>query len=140
VDGPIVATRYDGRPIDSVSPHVGQFVPNAPATLPDGFVRVETFVLDMPCCVCTQTIYRNPAGELMALFEHSEDQRMWFGSRPTIKTQCHGQPTVVVQLQNQLAATWKCGARYLTVIGARNVEQLTDWVAFLDSQRAKPQS
>jgi hypothetical protein len=33
-----------------------------------------------------------------------------------------------------LAATWKCGQRYLTVIGAQNVEQVAELVARLDGR------
>ena len=131
----VLRTRYGGRPMDLQAVGAGQFNPNAPQDLPNGFERVETYLLDMPCCTCTQTIYRNPAGDILALLEHREEQRMWFGNRAVIEAQCHGQMTFLVQLKDQLAASWKCGPRYLTVIGARNVEQVSELISFLDAQR-----
>jgi hypothetical protein len=135
----VLRSRYDGRPLGSGSLGTGQFTPNAPQALPHGFTRLGTYVLDMPCCTCTQTIYKNAAGDVLALFEHSENQRMWFGNRPIIEATCDGQSTLVVQLHDRLAASWKCGPRHLTVIGARNIEQVAELVAFLDSQRSGPQ-
>jgi hypothetical protein len=131
----VLRARYDGRPMDLQTVGNGQFVPNAPQDLPNGFARVETYLLNMPCCTCTQTTYKNQAGDVLVLYEHSEDQRIWFGDRPVIEAQCHGQPTFLVQLKDQLAASWKCGPRHLTVIGARNVEQVSELIAFLDTQR-----
>ena len=131
----VLRTRYGGRPMDLQAVGAGQFTPNAPRDLPNGFERVETYLLDMPCCTCTQTIYRNPAGDILALLEHREEQRMWFGNRAGIEAQCHGQMTFLVQLKDQLAASWKCGPRHLTLIGARNVEQVSELISFLDAQR-----
>jgi hypothetical protein len=71
---------------------------------------------------------------VLVLFEHSEKQTEWFGDRPRIEAYCHGKATNLVQLPRQLAATWKCGRRYLTVIGAQNVEQVAQLVAFLDAR------
>ncbi len=134
----ILRIRYDGRPVSSRAVRAGRFSPNAPIDLPNGFTRMDTYVLDMPCCTCTQTTYKNATGEMLALFEHSENQRMWFGERPIIEAQCHGRQTFLVQLKDQLAASWKCGPRHLTVIGARNVEQVAELIAFLDAQTTGP--
>jgi hypothetical protein len=131
----VLIDRYDGRPLDftRASSESG-FEPNAPEELPDGFVRQGAYVLKMPCCTCTQTIYKNKSGAVLALFEHSEEQQVWFGDRPRIEAVCHDTPTHLVQLPGQLAATWKCGQRYLTVIGAQNVEQVAELVARLDGR------
>jgi putative zinc finger protein len=131
----VLISRYDGRPLDlSHAAGDAEFPPNAPEELPEGFKRQEVYVLKMPCCTCTQTVYKNKSGSVMALFEHSEKQPEWFGNRPRIEANCHGKATNLVQLPHQLAATWKCGRRYLTVIGAQNVEQVADLVAFLDAR------
>lgn len=134
----VLIDRYDGRPLDltGVSSEP-EFEPNAPEELPDGFARQGVYVLKMPCCTCTQTIYKNKSGAVLALFEHSEDQQVWFGDRPRIEALCHGRPTHLVQLSGQLAATWKCGRRYLTVIGAQNVEQVAELVALLDGRTSR---
>jgi hypothetical protein len=126
----VLIDRYQGWRVDPARPDL-PFAPNAPEALPNGFVRQETYVLKMPCCVCTQTIYKNESGAVVVLFEHSEKEPGWFGKRPTIHARCHDTPTVLVQLSDQLAATWKCGPRYLTVIGAQNVEQVAQIVSVL---------
>jgi len=131
----VLRGRYAGRLLNLQAGNAGPFVSNAPQELPAGFARVETYALDMPCCKCTQTIYRNSAGDTLALFEHSDDQRAWFGDRPVIEAQCHGQRTSLVQLNKQLAASWKSGRRNLTIIGARDVEQVSELIAYLDAHR-----
>jgi hypothetical protein len=126
----ILIDRYEGQRVDPARADL-PFSANAPAELPDGYARQETFVLKMPCCVCTQTIYKNPSGAVVALFEHSEKEPGWFGNRPAIHARCHGTPTSLVQVADRLAATWKCGPRYLTIVGAQNVEQVAQIVAVL---------
>jgi hypothetical protein len=131
----VLIDRYHGQRFDLAQGATGlPFEPNAPEALPDGFERQDCFVLKMPCCTCTQTIYKNKAGAVVVLFEHAEAQQDWFGGRPTIEAVCHGNATHLVQLPDQLAATWKCGQRYLTVIGAQNVEQVAELVALLDGR------
>jgi hypothetical protein len=127
----ILIDRYEGERVDLARADL-PFSANAPAELPDGYARQETYVLNMPCCVCTQTIYKNPSGAVVVLFEHSEKEPGWFGKRPAIDARCHGTPTSLVQVADRLAATWKCGPRYLTLVGAHNVEQVAQIVAALD--------
>jgi hypothetical protein len=137
----ILLTRYDGQ---LVAPEQAQgaakFIPIAPDTLPQGFSRNAIYVLKMPCCTCTQTIYKDGQGKVLAVFEHTDQQQNWFGDRPTITAQCHGKSTCLVQLQNELAACWKCGPRHLTVVGARDVEQVSELVAYLDAQQKSLQA
>jgi len=131
----VLIARYDGRPLDlSHAASESEFRPNAPEELPEDFRRQEVYVLEMPCCTCTQTVYKNSSGKVLVLFEHSEKQPEWFGDRPRIEAYCHGKETSLVQLPRQLAATWKCGRRYLTVVGAQNVEQVAELVALLDAR------
>jgi len=131
----VLIARYDGRPVDlSRGAHDAESSPNTPEELPDDFRRQEVYELKMPCCTCTQTVYKNSSGKVLVLFEHSEKQPEWFGDRPRIEAYCHGKETSLVQLPQQLAATWKCGRRYLTVVGALNVEQVAELVAVLDAR------
>lgn len=131
----VLISRYEGYPLEhSRAAQAVEFQPRAPEELPDDFRRQEIYVLKMPCCTCTQTVYKDNAGSVLVLLEHSEKQPKWFGNRPQIAAECHGKATHLVQLPQHLAATWKCGPRYLTVIGAQNVEQIAELVAFLDGQ------
>jgi len=132
----VLLTRYQGRLVDPLQAvREAKFNPNAPDELPQGFSRSATYVLVMPCCTCTQTIYKDGLGNTLALFEHAGQQPGWFGDRPTITAECHGKPTSFVQLQGQLAACWQCGPRHLTIVGARNVEQASELVAYLDARQ-----
>jgi anti-sigma factor RsiW len=132
----VLVARYDGRLVKpEQAAELAKFEPNAPDMLPNGFSRSGIYVLKMPCCTCTQSIYKDDRGHVLVLFEHDDQQRSWFGDRPTITAQCHGKPTCLVQLQDSLAACWKCGPRHLTVVGARDVEQISELVANLDAQR-----
>ena len=119
----VLLTRYQGRLVDPQQA-VGEatFKPNAPDKLPQGFSRAAMYVLTMPCCTCTQTIYKDDNGNVLALFEHTDQQRSWFGDRPTITAQCHGKSTCIVQLQGELAACWKCGPRHLTIVARRRTD------------------
>lgn len=131
----VLLMRYDGRLLaPQQAAAEAKFKPNAPDELPQGFSRSGIYVLKMPCCTCTQTIYKDDNGRVLALFEHSDEQRSWFGDRPTITAQCHGKQTCLIQMRDKLAACWKSGTRHLTVVGARDVEQVAELVAFLDAQ------
>ncbi|MGD9722640.1 MAG: anti-sigma factor [Pirellulales bacterium] len=132
----VLLTRYQGRLVEpQQAAGEAKFNPNAPDKLPQGFSRAAMYVLGMPCCTCTQTIYKDGHGNVLALFEHTDQQRSWFGERPTITAQCHGKSTCIVQLQGELAACWQCGPRHLTIVGARDVEQVSELVAYLDAQQ-----
>jgi len=128
----VLLSSYDGRAVDiEEAARTLRYYPATPETLPDGFARDRVYLLKMPCCTCVQTIYKNDAGTCLAMFEHVDDQPVWFGDRPTITAQCHGMPTSLVQVDDHLAATWNRQGRYITVIGARNVEQVAQLVASL---------
>jgi hypothetical protein len=81
-----------------------------------------------------QAIYRRADGQTIAVFEHVDDQPVWFGERPSIQARCNGMPTSLVQVDDCLAASWRQDGRYLTVVGANDVEQVAQLVAFLDSR------
>lgn len=137
----VLLTRYEGRLVDPQrAAGEAKFNPNTPDQLPQGFVREGIYVLKMPCCTCTQTIYKDSHGHVLALFEHTGQQRSWFGDRPAITAQCHGKETCLVQLRDELAACWKSGPRHLTIVGARDVEQVSAIVAYLDARQQSLQA
>jgi len=126
-------SNYDGRAVDlDEAARTLRYPPVAPDMLPNGFARDGVYLLKMPCCLCVQTIYKNEAGARLVVFEHVDDQPLWFGDRPIIKAQCHGMPTSLVQVDDRLAATWKRHERFITLIGLRGVEEVSQLVAFFD--------
>lgn len=97
-------------------------------SIPDGFKRVSTHVLNMPCCKCSATICQRPDGTSLIVFEHKNEQPVWFGNSPAIETQCSGTTCKIVESAGQLAVSWKNGDRQLTLIGATDIAEVNQWV------------
>jgi len=132
----ILLAKYEGRPATvQQATATLRYEPAIARGLPSGCSLEDVFLLDMPCCTCAQAIYKLDDGQLIAVFEHDEDQPVWFGDRPTIDCLCDGKPTSIVQIGTRLAATWKQGNRYITIIGARDLEDVTQLVAHLSGSK-----
>lgn len=124
-----IVTRYDGQAVtlDEATRKL-RYRPALPTSV--NALRLEKmYVLRMPCCTCVETIYKYADGETLAVFEHHDEDPGWFSNRPSIRARCCGKPTSIVQVDNRLAATWKNQNRYLTVVGARDVEQVASLIA-----------
>lgn len=124
-----IVTRYDGQAVtlDEATRKL-RYRP-ALATSVNALRLEKMYVLRMPCCTCVETIYKYADGETLAVFEHHDEDPGWFSNRPSIRARCCGKPTSIVQVDNRLAATWKNQNRYLTVVGARDVEQVASLIA-----------
>jgi hypothetical protein len=128
-----LVNQYDGRPVASKDATMGlRYTPVARRAAPAGYTLAAAYVLKMPCCKCVQTIYNRESGGAIAVFEHDEDQPDWFGSRPAISAHCNGKPATLVEVDEGLAATWKCGPRCITVFGATDVQEVTQLMAAFD--------
>jgi hypothetical protein len=126
----ILLAKYDGRPITlEEATNVLGYEPLAAKGLPPGCSLDKAYLLNMPCCTCAQVVCKNEAGQSIAIFEHDIDQPVWFGDNPSVECLCHDMPTSVVQVGDRLAATWKEGQRYVTIIGAQDLDEVTDFVA-----------
>lgn len=128
----VLLAKYDGQAVD-VSQAVRQlgYRPAVAAGLPERYTLDAVYVLKMPCCTCVQSICRRDDGRVFAIFEHDEEQPVWFGDRPQIDTRCNGRPCRVIQADRGLLASWKANRRQLTVVGARNLEEIADLVGHL---------
>ena len=123
----VLLARYDGEQMDlpTATRRLG-FRPAIASGLPAGYSVDSLYLLDMPCCKCSQAVCRREGGGRLAVFEHNSDQPVWFGDRPAIEARCCNKPTRIVEVdRNLLAATWRSDKRYLTIIGARDVEEIT---------------
>ena len=134
----VLLSSYEGRAVtyDEAAMKV-RYQPVTPERLPNGLLRKEVYLLRMPCCTCVQAIYERANGERLAVFEHVDDQPVWFGPRPTIHARCNGTPCSLVQVDDRLAASWKRNGRYVTIIGAGDLDQVTELVAYLDVQQTE---
>ena len=101
--------------------------------LPSAGYRVaSTHVLKMPCCTCPASLCVREDGSEFLIFEHNEEQPMWFGDSPTISARCCGQVCHCTQMPDQLAVTWKVGTRYVTVIGVNGLEEIASLMAVVN--------
>ncbi len=130
----ILLTNFEGRPtsMQEAAAALG-YHPIATKRLPPGCTFDKIYLLKMPCCTCAEVVCNKEDGQSIAIFEHDSDQPVWFGKRPTVECRCHDTPTSVVQIGDRLAFTWKNGQRYVTVIGADTLEEITDFVAYLST-------
>ncbi|MCA9072021.1 MAG: zf-HC2 domain-containing protein [Planctomycetaceae bacterium] len=126
----ILMAKYDGRPTTiEKAAEVLKYDPVIAKGLPTGCSLENVYLLDMPCCQCAQAVCKCDDDQHIAVFEHNLDQPVWFGDRPTLKCLCHGKETSVVQVNDRLAATWKQENRFITIIGARDLAEVTRFVA-----------
>lgn len=127
----ILLADYEGQATTlQQAPDVLGYEPVIAKEPPPGCTSHEAYLLSMPCCRCMEIVCKQEDGHSIAIFEHDTKRPGWFGERNSIECLCHAVPTNVTQIGNELAATWKNGKRYLTVIGARDLDEVTRLVAF----------
>lgn len=125
-----LVAKYQGKQVDLAA--ATEYLGHEPATftsLPEGFARASTHVLNMPCCKCSASICERADGSSVIVFEHKDEQPVWFGDSPSIETQCSGKTCKIVESAGQLAVSWKNEDRQLTMIGAKDIDEVNRWVA-----------
>jgi anti-sigma factor RsiW len=124
-----LVAKYQGQELNeaATTAYLG-YEPALFKTLPVGFTRVSTHVLNMPCCKCSATICERNDGTSMVVFEHKEEQPMWFGDASSIDTQCAGKSCKIIESEGKLAVSWKSKDRQLTMIGANDLSEVSEWV------------
>lgn len=120
----VLSNLYNGQPVTaSEAERLLKYRPAVYRGLPAGYSLKSAYVMKMPCCTCFQANLTSKDGGI-AVFEHDGEQQEWFGDRPSTEVICQGQPTRIVQADSYISATCPCGPRYLTIVGAKDVEQL----------------
>lgn len=129
--GKLIA-KYDGKELDRTATidYLG-YEPALFKTLPVGFTRTSTHVLNMPCCKCSATICQRDDGSSLVIFEHKDEQPVWFGEAPLIEAQCAGRRCRIIESAGNLAVEWKNNGRQLTLIGARDTSEAGQWISSL---------
>lgn len=127
-----LSSKYDGRELgtEEATKYLG-YQPALFKRVPEGFTRVSTLVLNMPCCKCSATICDRSDGTSLIVFEHRDEQPIWFGDSPSIETQCAGMPCKIVESAGQLAVSWRNQDRQMTIVGADDLAEVGHWVASL---------
>ena len=130
-------TKYDGQPVDAqqAAQRVG-YRPTIAGGLPDGYAVESTYAMKMPCCNCVKCLCLRKDGSNIAIFEHDDRETThWFGDRPVVSAKCGGKDCRVVQLDDHIAASWKHDDRHITVVGARDLAELNQIVAWFDERK-----
>lgn len=129
----MLVAKYNGKSVDSAQAF--QLVGYHPVTasrLHKEFKVKSTHVLNMPCCTCVQTVCQRSDGSTVVIFEHDEDTPGWFGDRQKTMADCSGKRCRLFDVNDRIAASWKSGSRYITVIGVRDAAEVSDLVAWLE--------
>lgn len=98
--------------------------PVATKGLPEGYSVESVQVLNMPCCKCTQTACRRPDNSRFFIYEHDNEETGWSEHRNMRQCQCGGNDCNVVELDDQLAATWEKDNRHITLLGVRDESEI----------------
>lgn len=72
-------------------------------------IGYSTDILKMPCCTSSAPFCVSEDGLGFLVFEHNEEQPMWFGDSPAISARGCGRICHCAQMFDQLAVTWKVG-------------------------------
>ena len=134
----LLLTKYEHELVDAneAMTHVG-YRPAVAGGLPSGYRLKSTHVMKMPCCTCVQSLCQRSDGTSLAIFEHDDEETTeWFGDRPETVATCGNKQCSLVELDSDLAASWKRGARHITLVGARGKDEVSDIVAWFDGQRS----
>ncbi|MDZ4784416.1 MAG: anti-sigma factor [Planctomycetia bacterium] len=127
----VLSTMYEGQPVTATkAERLLNYRPAIYRGLPPDYSLNSAYVMKMPCCTCFQANLASNDGGGIAVFEHNGEQDEWFGVRPSTEVLCRGMPTRLVQIDSYLAASCPCGPRYLTIVGAKNVEEVERLLAF----------
>ena len=130
----VLVNKYAGKTVELDEAHVQLgYRPTLADGLPNGYTIQTSFVMDMPCCKCIKTICKRNDGGTLAIFEHDDEQPIWFGDRSSIQAECGGESCVLTQMDSQIAVSWQQGSRHLTVIGARDRDEAAMLVEHLAS-------
>jgi anti-sigma factor RsiW len=105
--------------------------------LPEEYTLVSTTVLAAPGCTCVECACSRKDGTTLAIIEHEAVGDEWFGERPVTTCQCGETSCQVAEVGETLAATWRVGERSMTVVGARDRQELERLVAWFDDRRRK---
>ncbi len=121
--------KYHGKQLSDIETikYLG-YKPSASKSVPSGFKLVSTHVLDMPCCKCVASICQRENGSSLIVFEHKDEQPLWFGEKSSKVERCAGVECRIVEMAGNLAVSWRKGERQFTMIGAADREEVDKWI------------
>lgn len=130
--------RFDNWSVapEEAAERVG-YAPAVARGIPAGYRLVSTHVISMPCCTCVQSVCKRRDGSTLAIFEHADGHDMQqfdgsLGDKPCLSAKCHGKDCCLMDVDDQLAATWKHGSRHITLVGINDLEEVNALVRWWD--------
>lgn len=116
----ILLAKYESHPVspEQAIQRIG-YRPAIADGLPEGYRLVSTHVMKMPCCHCMQSLCKRSDGSTLVIFEHGGER-------------CRNHECCMVEIDDQIATTWKFGTRHMTLIGVQNdseIKQMTTWLS-----------
>lgn len=102
--------------------------------LPAGYSVDSIHLMKMPCCTCIKTLCSDDQGQPFVIFEHDDEQTVWFGDRKKQHRECGGMPTTIIEFDGQIAATWAVGKRSVTIVGAKNIDEVERLMPYLGKE------
>lgn len=126
-------SQFNGSEIKpSVAAHAVSYRPAAARTLPPDYTLESVYSLKMPCCDCLQTVCRRSDGSRIAIFEYAAEQPATYGDGRQTTMQCRDKSCCLINVSEQLAATWNDGGRQITVAGLRDQSEIETLIAWLE--------
>lgn len=125
--------KYGGQAVapESAAQLVG-YRPIIAGGLPAGYSLASTSVLQMPCCTCFQAVCRRSDGSTLVLFEHDDNELGWFDQGRATMERCGDKDCCLVELDSNIAATWRQGSRTVTAVGIQDQSEVARLVSWLD--------
>jgi hypothetical protein len=131
----ILLTHYEGEEVAAADAMrtIG-YRPVFAGGMPDGYAVDLTYVMKMPCCTCVQCICERSDGTCVAIFEHDDEEFVWFGHRPVSEVRFDDVVCRVVDLGDRLAVTWNRNERLVTIIGLHDEDEARQFVLWFNEQ------
>ncbi len=126
--------KYNGQTVDPEDAiELVGYRPAVASGLPEQYTLTSTSVMKMPCCTCVKAVCKRKDGSTLVLFEHDDRVTDWFGKRASSMATCGDTECCLVELASSIAATWKHGPRWVTAVGARDADEVSELVTWLQS-------
>lgn len=120
----LLLEKFGGNEVsfDDAITQVG-YRPIASKGLPPGYQIESVQKLDMPCCECIQTACLKPDKSRLFVFEHKKNVH-WFEGRKKHQSEFCGKTCEVIKFDDHLAVTWRKDARYITLVGVSDDQEI----------------
>lgn len=126
--------KYGGHSVDpQAAMNTVGYRPVVAKGLPPGYAMESVNVMTMPCCKCVQCVCRREDGTTLVIFEHGGGNADPDGSENAQACEdCADGRCMMLRSADAIASSWRHAGRHITVVGARDAEEvgrLSAWFA-----------